>query len=55
MLQTLSNVDDFIKDFTTNDYFIATKEKFAIYDPIFREYVKVGTIFPKKDTEDSEE
>ena len=41
--------DDFINDFTTNDYFIATKEKFAIYDPIFREYVKVGTIFPKKD------
>lgn len=40
--------DDFIKEFTSNDYFIATKEKFAIYDPIFREYIKVGTIFPKK-------
>lgn len=49
-VNSISFVDDkFIKDFQTKDYFIATKEKFALYDPIFREYVKIGTIFPKKD------
>lgn len=41
--------ENFIKEFKTSNYFISTKEKFPIYDPIFREYVKLGSIFPKKD------
>ncbi|WP_108060888.1 C40 family peptidase [Poseidonibacter lekithochrous] len=41
--------DDFIKEFQTNSYEIAIKEKFALYDRIFREFIKVGTLFPKKD------
>ncbi len=40
--------EEFIKEFKTNDYFIATKEKFPLYENGFREYIKVGTIFPKK-------
>ena len=40
--------DDFIQEFKTSNYFVSVKEKFPIYDPIFREYVKVATIFPKK-------
>lgn len=39
--------DEFIKEFSTNNYYIAVKERFTLYDPIFREYVKIGTIFPK--------
>ena len=46
---TIAFVDKkFIQEFKTSDYFISVKEKFPIYDPIFREYVKVATIFPKK-------
>lgn len=41
--------EDFTNEFQTNDYFIATKEKFPLYENGFREYIKVGTIFPKKD------
>ena len=41
--------DEFIKEFKTSNYYVSVKEKFPIYDPIFREYVKVATIFPKKD------
>ncbi len=40
--------EEFIKEFKTSTYYISVKEKFPIYDPIFREYVKVATIFPKK-------
>ncbi len=40
--------DNFINEFKTSNYFISTKEKFPIYDPIFREYVKLGSIFPKQ-------
>lgn len=40
--------DEFIKNFKTTNYYVSVKEKFPIYDPIFREYVKVATIFPKK-------
>ncbi|CAM3903540.1 SH3 domain-containing protein [Arcobacter cloacae] len=40
--------DEFIKNFKTTNYYVSVKEKFPIYDPIFREYVKVSTIFPKK-------
>jgi SH3 domain (SH3b1 type)/NlpC/P60 family/NLPC_P60 stabilising domain, N term len=39
---------NFIQEFKTSNYFVSVKEKFPIYDPIFREYVKVATIFPKK-------
>ena len=46
---TIAYVDnDFIQEFKTSNYFVSIKEKFPIYDPIFREYVKVATIFPKK-------
>ena len=46
---TIAFVDnDFIQEFKTSNYFVSVKEKFPIYDPIFREYVKVATIFPKK-------
>lgn len=49
-INNIAFVDDrFINEFKTANYFIGVKEKFPIYDPIFREYVKVGTIFPKKD------
>lgn len=40
--------EDFIKEFKNSNYYVSVKEKFPIYDPIFREYVKVATIFPKK-------
>ena len=39
--------EEFIKDFRTNTYAVAVKEKFPIYDNSFREFVKVATIFPK--------
>ncbi|GGD34080.1 hydrolase Nlp/P60 [Malaciobacter pacificus] len=39
--------DEFINKFKNDNYYVAVKEKFPIYDIIFREYVKVGTIFPK--------
>lgn len=46
---SIAFVDDkFIQEFRTSNYFVSVKEKFPIYDPIFREYVKVATIFPKK-------
>lgn len=46
---SLAFVDEkFIQEFKTSNYFVSVKEKFPIYDPIFREYVKVATIFPKK-------
>lgn len=38
---------NFINKFKNSNYFVAVKEKFPIYDIIFREYVKLGTIFPK--------
>ena len=40
--------DEFINIFKTANYYVSVKEKFPIYDPVFREYVKVATIFPKK-------
>lgn len=47
-INSIAFVDEgFIKEFKTSNYFISIKEKFPIYDPIFREYVKIGTIFPK--------
>ena len=39
--------DEFISQFKNSNYYISIKEKFPIYDPIFREYVKVATIFPR--------
>lgn len=39
--------EKFIQEFKTNNYAVAIKEKFPIYDNSFREYVKVATIFPK--------
>ena len=49
-INSIAFVDDnFIKEFKTTNYYISVKEKFPIYDPIFREYVKVATIFPKKE------
>lgn len=49
---TIAFVDKkFIQEFKNSNYFVSIKEKFPIYDPIFREYVKVATIFPKKGDE----
>ena len=49
---TIAFVDKkFIQEFKNSNYFVSVKEKFPIYDPIFREYVKVATIFPKKGNE----
>ena len=49
-ISDIAFVDEkFINEFKTNDYFIAKKEKFPLYENGFREYIKVGTIFPKKD------
>lgn len=48
-INSIAFVDEtFIKNFKTSNYFISVKEKFPIYEPIFREYIKVATIFPKK-------
>lgn len=48
-IDNIAFVDEvFINEFKSNDYYVAIKEKFPIYTPIFREYVKLGTIFPKK-------
>ncbi|QKF67022.1 NlpC/P60 family lipoprotein (SH3b1, SH3b2 type SH3 domains) [Arcobacter venerupis] len=48
-INSIAFVDDkFIKEFKNSNYFVSVKEKFPIYDPIFREYVKVATIFPKE-------
>lgn len=48
-INSIAFVDDkFIKKFKNSNYFVSVKEKFPIYDPIFREYVKVATIFPKE-------
>ncbi|MBL3518934.1 SH3 domain-containing protein [Arcobacter lanthieri] len=41
--------ENFMQEFEKANFFISVKEKFPIYDNIFREYIKVGTIFPKKD------
>ena len=41
--------EEFINNFYSKEYFVSTKEKFALYDPNFKEYIKLGTIFPKKD------
>lgn len=41
--------EQFIKEFQTSNYYVAVKEKFSLYDNIFRDYIKVGTIFPKKE------
>ncbi len=40
--------ENFIKEFKTTNYYVAVEEKFPIYEPVFKEYVKVGTIFPKR-------
>ncbi len=49
-INSIAFVDDnFIKEFKNSNYYVSIKEKFPIYDPVFREYVKVATIFPKKD------
>lgn len=48
-INDIAFVDEyFINTFKTNDYYIAIKEKFPIYDNIFREYVKLATIFPRE-------
>lgn len=39
--------DKFIKEFKTNNYYIATKDKFNIHDNFFIEKIQLGTIFPK--------
>jgi hypothetical protein len=39
--------EEFIDNFKTDNYAVAIKEKFPIYDNSFREYVKLATIFPK--------
>lgn len=47
-IDSIAFVDaDFINSFKTSDYYISIKEKFALYDPVFRDYIKVATIFPK--------
>lgn len=49
-IKNIAFVDEkFINEFKTSKYYVTVKEKFPIYEPIFREYVKVGTIFPKKE------
>lgn len=49
-VNSIAFVDDkFINNFYSNEYFVSTKEKFVLYDPNFKEYIKLGTIFPKKD------
>jgi hypothetical protein len=51
-IATIAFVDkNFIQEFKNSNYFVSVKEKFPIYDPIFREYVKVATIFPKKENQ----
>lgn len=48
-INSIAFVDNnFIKNFQTLDYYVSIKEKFPIYDPIFRDYIKLATIFPKK-------
>jgi hypothetical protein len=48
-INSIAFVDDkFIQEFENSNYYVSIKEKFPIYDPIFREYVKVATIFPKE-------
>lgn len=48
-INKIAFVDElFINTFKTNNYYVAIKEKFPIYDPNFREYIKLATIFPKK-------
>ena len=47
-INSIAFVDDnFINEFKSSNYYVSVKEKFPIYDPIFREYIKLGTIFPK--------
>lgn len=49
-INDIAFVDEkFIEKFKTNNYYIAVKEKFPLYDNIFREYIKLATIFPKKE------
>jgi len=38
----------FMKKFENSNFFISVKEKFPIYEYTFKEYIKVGTIFPKQ-------
>lgn len=47
--QDIALVDDQLaKKFETGNYYIAIKDKFALYkEGIFKEYVKIGTLFPK--------
>jgi len=46
-IKDIAFVDEtFIKQFKTVNYKVAIKEKFALYDNFFVEYIKVGTIFP---------
>ena len=46
-IKDIAFVDEqFISQFKTNTYKVAVKEKFPLYNNIFREYIKVGTIFP---------
>ena len=41
--------ENFINEFKTDDYYIAIKESFPIFDTQFVETIKIGTIFPKVD------
>lgn len=40
--------ENFIKEFSNSNYYISVKEKFPFYTQSFRDYAKLGTIFPKK-------
>ncbi len=41
--------EDFINKFKTQNYYIATKDDFAIYEnSFFKEYIKLSTLFPYK-------
>lgn len=47
-IDSVAFVDEqFMDSFKTSDYFVSIKEKFSLYDPYFRDYIKIGTIFPK--------
>ena len=48
-INSIAFVDEnFINEFKTNSYFMSIKEKFPIYDINFKEYVKLGTLFPRQ-------
>ncbi|XPV70238.1 MAG: SH3 domain-containing protein [Halarcobacter sp.] len=40
--------DEFINSFKTQEYGVAIKDNFPIFDSSFIEYIKIGTLFPNK-------